>query len=139
MKLSITQLATITAFAAALSLGASRANAQNATFNLPFEAHWGKAVLEPGDYKLTTPISVSPIRILYLRGGTSTQAAIPAIVNQEDASNHSYLKLVNVDGKYYVSEYVSAVTGHAFKFGVPKATHRDIMAQDRVVATTDAN
>ena len=139
MRFSFTRIATITALAAALGLGASRASAQTATFTLPYEAHWGTAVLEPGHYKLSTPYSVSPIRIFYLRGDTSTQALVPAIVNQEDNADRSYLKLVNVGGTYYVREYVSGATGHAFKFAVPKEVHRETMSQVRVLAASESN
>lgn len=135
MNLSMTRLVTVSAIVAAFSLGATQASAQKATFNLPVEARWGNAVLSPGNYTLTSPDSVSDIRIFYLHGDSGTQMAVPAIVNNDSARGKNYLKLVNVDGTYYVQQYVSATTGRSFKFAVPKAREHELRAQDRVIVT----
>ena len=137
MNLSMTRLVTMSAFVAALGLGASQASAQKATFNLPFEARWGTIFLDPGNYTLTAPDSVSGIRIFYLHSDAGTQMAVPTIVGNDVASGRSYLKLVNIDGTYYVQKYVSGATGQAFEFAVPKASHRELSAQDRVLVASD--
>jgi hypothetical protein len=117
-------------------LGASRASAQEATFHLPFRARWGTAVLGPGNYTLSTPDSVSGIRIFYLHSDARTQMAVPAIVSNEPVSGRSYLKLMNIDGTYYIQEYVSGVTGRVFEFAIPKASHRELSARDRVLVAS---
>lgn len=137
MNWSMTRLITVSAFVAALGLGASQANAQKTTFYLPFQAHWGRAILNPGDYTLSVPDSASLSRIFYLQGAGRTQMAIPTIVSNEVTSGRSCLKLVNVDGTYYVQEYVSAARGTALKFAIPKASHRELSAQTRVLMASD--
>lgn len=137
MNWSMARLVTVSAFVAALGLGASQANAQKATFHLPFEAHWGRAILHPGTYTLSDPDSVSVNRIFYLRGDAGTQMAIPRVVGNEVAvSDRTYLKLVNVDGTYYVREYVSAARGTALKFAIPKENDRELSAQTRVLVAS---
>ena len=137
MNWSMTRLITVSAFVAALGLGASQANAQKATFHLPVDARWGSTVLHPGTYTLSAPDSLSVSRIFYLRGDAGTQMAIPEVVSNEAASGRSYLKLVNVDGTYYVREYVSGARGTALKFAIPKANHRELSARDRVLVASD--
>ena len=136
MNLSITRLVTLSTFVATIGLSASQVSAQEATFNLPFKARWGAAVLDPGNYKLSAPDSVAGIRIFYLHSDTKTQMAVPTIVSNELASGRSYLKLVNIDGTYYVQEYISGVTGRGFEFAIPKASHRELSAQDRVLVAS---
>jgi hypothetical protein len=137
MKLNIGRLVTVSAFVIALGWGASQARAQKATFHLPFEAHWGTTVLDPGNYSLSAPNSSSATRIFFLQSNAGTQMAVPIIVNSETTSGHSHLKLVRIDGTYYVQEYVSEATGTALKFAIPKATHRELRAQDQVLLALD--
>jgi hypothetical protein len=138
MNWSMTRLITVSAFVAALGLGASQANAQKATFHLPVDARWGSTALHSGTYALSAPDSLSVSRIFYLRGDAGTQMAIPEVVNNEAVDyGRSYLKLVNVDGTYYVREYVSGARGTAFKFAVPKANHRELSSRDRVLVASD--
>ncbi len=135
MNCSMTRLVAVSAFVAALGLGTSQANAQSATFHLPSETRWGSTVLHPGTYTLDTPDSPSVHPVFYLRGKDGIQLAVPHIVSKEAASGHSYLKLVNVDGTYYVQEFVSGARATAFQFAVPKAAHRESSAQNRVLVT----
>ena len=73
MDLRRTRLFNISVFAIALSLSALQAKAQQATFSLPFEVHWGSAVLEPGEYRLSAPQATSTrIRVFYLHGHGTT-------------------------------------------------------------------
>jgi hypothetical protein len=138
VNLNVTRLITVSAFVVALGLGASQASAQKATFNLPFEARWGNVVLDPGSYTLSAADSPAAIHIYYLHSDAGTQMAVPAIVNNEAvASGRSYLKLANVDGTYYVREYVSGATGRAVKFAIPKVSRRELSVRDRVLATSD--
>jgi len=133
MKLSVTRLVTVSAFAVALGLGASQASAQKATFNLPFAARWGSTVLDPGNYTLRVSDTLSAIHTYYLQSESGTKMAVSGIVNYGPASGRSYLKLVNVDGTFYVKEYVSGASGTATQFAVPKANHRELTTQDHVL------
>ncbi|MGA8029834.1 MAG: hypothetical protein WB992_22045 [Bryobacteraceae bacterium] len=136
MNLTVTRLITASAFVVALSLGASQAGAQNAKFKLPVEARWGSIVLPPGDYTLRAPDSTYGAHIFYLQSNEGTKMTLPAIVNTEAASGPSRLNLVNVDGTYYVQEYVSETKGTAIEFGIPKSNQRELTAQNRVVTVS---
>lgn len=121
MKTNLKRTLGIAGLAAAISLIASPLNAQQGRFNLPFEAHWGNAVLSPGAYRLSGPSITAPIGVLYISGNGKTQMAVPVISSfgKED-SDRSYLKLVNVGGVYVVREFVSGTTGRNYTFGIPK-------------------
>lgn len=126
----------IAGLAAAVALIASPLMAQQGTFNLPVEAHWGSAVLSPGTYKISGPSVTSPIGVLYISGSGQTQMAVPAVTEIKNETGRSYLKLVEVGGSYVVREYVSGTTGRDYRFGIPK-TLRLRMSQkaDHDVAT----
>lgn len=120
MKINFKRTLGIAGFAAAISLIALPLNAQQGRFNLPFEAHWGNAVLAPGAYRLNGPSITAPIGVLYISGNGITQMAVPAVTELGKDSDHSYLKVVNVGGVYVVREFVSGATGRNYTFGIPK-------------------
>lgn len=108
-----------TAVAAGLALTALQANAQQVKFHLPFEAHWGAAVLEPGDYTLSVPVAeLQPI--FRVSGDRKSSMILPMEMETQHTSSGSFLQLVNVNGTYFVKEYKSGPTGKTFSFAVPK-------------------
>ncbi len=54
------------------------ANAQQAKFSLPFEAHWGNAVLQPGEYTISAPTPVSGVQVISLAGAEKTVYLLPS-------------------------------------------------------------
>lgn len=130
MKLSLTHLITASAFVIA---GAFQASAQTAKFDLPFEARWGNVVLAPGSYTLRTPDFPGGAHIFYLQSNAGTKMVVPTIVDSEATSESSHLKLVKVNGTYYVQEYVSPATGMAISFAVPRQSYRKLVAEDGVL------
>ena len=112
----------VAAIAAGLGLMALQASAAEGTFNLPFEAHWGKAVLEPGLHKVQIPVAEFGQKIVYLRTGQKTNMTIPT-TTQPSTGTHSYLRLVKVDGSYYVDAFQSQIDGQKYFFAHPKADH----------------
>jgi hypothetical protein len=112
----------LTAVAVGLGVIAVPASAQQAAFHLPFEAHWGSALLEPGDYRISIPTGESPSHIVHLFGAGKGSMVIPESTEiRRPTVDHSSLELVNVKGTYFVREYKSAPTGQVFTFGVPKS------------------
>jgi hypothetical protein len=107
--------------AAAVGLGVTvvPATAQQSTFHLPFKAHWGRAVLEPGDYRISTPLGASGAYMIHLSGQNKSNMLVPAVTQIQNPSNRSYLEFVNVDGEYFLRDYKQA-SGQAFHFGIPK-------------------
>lgn len=107
------------ALATGLGLTALQASAQQARFHLPFEAHWGNTVLEPGDYELALSAS-EPIPILHLSGDSKSIMVMSMLTGIKPTSNRSFIQLVNVNGSYFVKQYESGSTGKVFSYRVPK-------------------
>ena len=103
-----------------LSAGtAAIANAQYSSFTLPFEAHWGQAVLEPGNYKIAAPSAPQWPQILYLIGPHKTITVTAALERPEAISDRSFLKISNIDGINYVSKFQWGDRGKEFTFAKP--------------------
>ena len=112
---------TLAAVVAGLGVTASEASAQQASFRLPFEAHWGQAVLEPGDYKLSAPLGVSGTYMIHVNGAGESSVIVPAVTQVQPSEDRGYLELVKVNGTYFVKRYKAAFSGQVFQFGLPKA------------------
>ena len=112
------------AITAALSTSLLYADGQHLKFNLPFRAHWGDMTLEAGDHAFSVPFTNSwPQTIALEQNGK--RVVIAAMTEYGDAeSNASYLRLVNVDGSYFVREYYSGPSGKRFTFPTPKPTRQ---------------
>ncbi len=111
-------LFTLIGGAAALQAG------QQAKFHLPVTATWGSTVLQPGDYSLSMPGAAITNRE-FLLTGEGQKIFIPVMAtNYAGDSGHSELRLLNIDGKYYVESYKSGAASKEFIFNVPSAKHR---------------
>jgi hypothetical protein len=114
-------------FTVALAGLALPASAQNykAKFTLPFEAHWGAVVLEPGDYTITKS-SVSAIPILSVTGNGRTASIIagPAEV-MEPSNGGGRLELTEVNGTHVVTRFYAATAGKDYTFAIPKPLSRN--------------
>jgi hypothetical protein len=112
----------VTVFALAVGFSASQANAQSlkGTFNLPFEAHWGQAVLEPGEYvvRLSTGLSMYPV--IYVSGQGKTIMVSPGTYGATE-SERSYLRVENIGQTHVIREFRSGVAGELFTFPIPKS------------------
>jgi len=111
-----------------LALAVSHASANEATFKLPVLAHFGNAILPPGEYRMTVPSPITPINVIYLHGDGKVQATLPALTDTQELSDRSYLQLVNVGGTYFVAKYISGVSGKTYTFSIPKAARRQTVA-----------
>jgi hypothetical protein len=141
MNLSASNLLTITLLSSALTLGAVKGNAQQASFHLPVEAHWNSAVLEPGDYRLTSPELGVHSPAFTVRGDGGAVYALPLVADMQPTSKSSYLVLQKVNGSYYVTKYSSGATGKAYLFPLPKEARHQSIANSgttTIVAVTSA-
>jgi len=130
-----TRILGLAALTVGLGLTATRANAQQVTFHLPFAAHWGSIVLESGDYRLSDPAGQLGSHLIYVsQPGHSKMVLAQSIEIQPRHFDGSSLELVNVNGAYFVRRYESALTGQVFTFPVPKATSETEMASAAVTA-----
>lgn len=119
------------AFALALGLASSQAYAQKATFTLPFEAHWGNAVLQPGEYTLQAPSATSALPVFSVTGNGKTILLASSNTAYETESKRNCLELVNINGAYFVRTFESGATGKSFAFVIPKSARHEAMANAR--------
>lgn len=98
------------------------ANAQSyrGTFTLPFEAHWGLAVLPAGTYTLTAdaPANAS---IINVRGNGTGVMVLAGASNPCPESMKGELEVRNVNGAYVITKLTSGIMGKEISFAVPKA------------------
>ncbi len=124
----------LAALAIGLGVTAIPASAQEATFHLPFAAHWGPTVLEPGDYKLSAPVEWSGSHLIQVSQYGHSRRMLPQSIDMQGHLDHSSLELVSVNGAHFVKRYKSAFTGQVFTFSVPKATPETEMASAAMTA-----
>ncbi len=113
------QFATLTAVA-----GTALMQAEQATFHLPVAAHWGNAVLAPGDYRMELPDLALGHPQFRVEGDGKAVYALPKVTDFTRTSNSNYLKLSEVDGEYYVCGYTSGLDGKEYTFFTPKRVPR---------------
>ena len=119
--MSISRVCTMSlaALAGFVSTGMMQA-APQAKFHLSVTAHWGQAVLRPGDYSVSLPVPSIGNRGLQIVGAGQTILEFPLTVQERSNTNHSYLQLTQVGGSYFVREFSSGAAGQVFVFSVPK-------------------
>lgn len=120
---------------AALSLFTGLSNAQDyqGEFTLPFEAHWGRAVLPAGHYSLRLDPLVAPFVIALRRGNQNVALVMPSEGPAERKSSEpSALLAVRINGKYRIRSLSLAQVGLVFYYSVPKSEQR-LVAQGPVL------
>ena len=110
------------AIAMALMVAAVPAHAQTlyrATFTLPFEAQWGKTVMEPGNYTITVEEALG--QKLIRLDGAAKLAIFAGISSPDPVGDNGRLTFVNVNGLYTLKSFTASAIGQAFVFPVHKA------------------
>ncbi len=138
MKTNTNRIARMTAFAIGLGLMAMTLNAQQGSFNLPVRAHWGTATLAPGEHRVEVPLPLGTT-IVYLRGERNSQVTVPLLVERTESSNHSYLRLVRVNGEYYVAAYQAGPAGERFDFPTPKQHKGSLESEQATLVEVSGN
>jgi hypothetical protein len=117
-----------------VGLTALTLNAQQGEFTLPVQAHWGAAILEPGQHTVRVPQKIGQT-LVSLSSSADTQMAIPLTAELIPQSSRNYLHLVKVNGQYYVDVYQSGVTGKRYIFPKPKAAQNGKFGEAESEAT----
>lgn len=103
------------------------ANAQNykGKFTLPFEAHWGIADLQPGEYTVWTD-SVGALQLIRLAGANGTTATIlPGPVElMESSGGKGQIEITDVGGTQVVTKFTAALVGKEYAFAIPSSLTR---------------
>lgn len=124
----VLNLAAVVAFAGT----ATMQGADVARFHLSTPAHWGETVLPPGDYKVLLPTLSVGQAAFRVEGVGKTLYEFPLTTDtSQNYSSSSYLKLSEIGGAYFVSEYSSGPTGKTFTFSIPKQARLQQMAKRR--------
>lgn len=80
------------------------ANAQGqrvAKFTLPFEAHWGQAVLPPGDYLVRFSTDMQGILVIS-NAKNHREVAVERTDNRDDSAGRSSALLISTQGREHV-------------------------------------
>jgi hypothetical protein len=127
MNISIGRVISLAAVAALAGTGLVQ-GAGKTTFHLPVAAHWGRVLLEPGDYKMYLPEPSTGREQFLIKGADKAVFEAPIVATTQKVSDSSYLKLREVDGNYFVREFSFGPSGESFTFPIPKGSHRQQMA-----------
>lgn len=127
----------VSVFALAIGLGASQANAESlrGTFNLPYQAHWGRVVLEPGEYVLRLSTQPSMLPVLYISGQGKTVMVLAGTSGATDFGR-SYLRIENIGDAHVVREFHSGVGGKLYTFSIPKSVKKQVELASNARDTT---
>jgi hypothetical protein len=117
----------------AAGLSASLASAQNyeGKFTLPFEAHWGKAVLPAGDYTFRVNPSEPPCMVSVSQGRQTVAFILTSATSKGEVAGSSALIAVRSAGNYHIRALQLAEPGMVLEYSPPNA-ERQIIAQQPV-------
>jgi hypothetical protein len=97
------------------------------TFTLPFEAHWGTAILPPGEHSLALNSTTMPVRAT-VRGENGAVLIQAEAMATRRGSEQSSLIVTRRSRRGIVCSLYVAELGAAFYFNVPKA-ERQLIAR----------
>jgi len=114
----------------------SKAETVRGTFKLPVAAHWGKMVLEPGEYAFVVD-TTSATRIVTVTSQSTgwTGMILASAVDERRMSSESELTMAGSDGVTYVKTLYLKDAGVALEFSVPKAMTKLAKAASPTVAS----
>lgn len=121
----------------------SQAKAQSGSFTLPFEAHWGHAVLQPGQYKYSIPPATSWPQTIELTSGGDTvklRAIWEAVVTEKKTSE---LLLTKSGDAAVITDLNCGPQGKTFHFLVAKNVRSELAkkgtSSTKIVTLVPAN
>lgn len=118
MKALFSLSATSAILAVALSGLASPARASEVKIHLPVAARWGSQILPAGDYRFdfsqTAPLA-------YVSGKGVEATVFVTSSKPQSPREHSFLRMVDVQGTPTVVAFGSSAQGVIYQFAVPKS------------------
>jgi hypothetical protein len=132
----------VLALAAGLAVSQANAETLKGSFHLPFEAHWGRVVLEPGAYRISLSTQTSILPLLYVTGNGKTVMIPLGPARPIPESERSYLRVENIGAAHIIREFYSGATGKQITFSVPNSIKKQVAmarnAQDTSVPVSPA-
>jgi len=124
LKRCAISFALLTLVLGGLALPAS-AQTYKGKFTLPFEAVWGPAVLEPGDYTVWTD-AVLASQFLHIEGNGKTSTILAGVTETiEPSFQKGKLEITDVNGTHVVTKLTAGSAGKEYSFGVPRAVTKE--------------
>jgi hypothetical protein len=117
MKWTLSAAILAAAFAGTAPQASAQSERFRGTFELPFEARFGKVVLQPGSYTVSTLEGAQGIRITGDKGKASLLAAG---YDLKPGNGKAKMILVDSDGIYTLQSFESGSMGKALHFRVQK-------------------
>jgi hypothetical protein len=124
MKLTLSAVMLAAAFAGTSSLAVAQAQNYRGTFELQVEARFGKIVLPPGSYTVSTIEGAKGLRITGEKGNASLLAAG---YDLRPGTEKARMILVDAGGMYTLQSFESGAMGKSLHFYVgknPRGTER---------------
>jgi hypothetical protein len=118
--------------AAALSASLASAQDYEGKFTLPFEAHWGRAVLPAGDYTFRVNPNQAPCMVSVSQGRQTLAFILTSDTTRGEVAGSSALIAVRSAGSYRIRALQLAEVGVVLEYMPPKA-ERQILAQQPVL------
>jgi hypothetical protein len=118
--------------AAGLSASLARAQEYEGKFTLPFEAHWGTAVLPAGDYSFRVNPGEEPCMALVIQGRQGLALIMANSAAKGEVAGSTALIAVRSAGSYRIRALRLAEAGVVLEYSPPKA-ERQLLAQQPVL------
>jgi hypothetical protein len=106
----------------ALATSGKAQNAYQGKFTLPFETHWGGAILPAGDYIFTLASASSPYT-LYIHGQAGSAIIKASTADERVVSGHAQLNLVDIRNVQTVQTFEAPELGLTFIYATPTQKH----------------
>jgi hypothetical protein len=117
MKWTMSAVMLAAAFAGTAS---AQSDYYRGSFNLPFEARFGKVVLQPGKYTISTLEGAKGVRIT---GDGGHVALLATGYDIKPSTERTRMILVDTNGMYALESFESGAMGKALHFNLGKNPH----------------
>ncbi len=123
LKRCAISFALLTLVLGGLALPAS-AQPYKGTFTLPNETVWGPAMLEPGEYTVSTD-TVGPTPFIRIEGNGKTATILTGATGYlEPFQAKGSLEVSEANGTYVITKLTAGMIGREYSFTVPRAIRK---------------
>jgi len=131
-SLKFARILLLAGLAAGLSASLAHAQQYEGKFTLPFEAHWGTAVLPAGDYTFRVNANEDPYMVSVSQERQIVALILTSGATKGEVAGSSALIAVRNAGNYRIRALRLAEAGVVLEYSPPKA-ERQLLAQQPVL------